>query len=195
MPQGCYRDVTRQVSGVLHIVMDTEKPDCVYYYAFGMLVLALGRLDYVPFFHFCCPCLHLFPFLMCIIESDWTPCFSPLKSILHTVTSFLLLKPKPICATLCCFNAPVAPCHLQDNVQSLHGIWALSNLLTACFSHHTLRLSHTRLFTVPEFTFINPWLFSKKKKKIPQPEILYDVHTSDMNWNPFPFCSISRFSS
>lgn len=118
-----------------------------------------------PSFISAAPAFIYFLFFMCIIESDQTPCFSPLKSILHTVTSFLLLKPRPIHATLCCFNAPVAPCHLQDNVQSLHGIWALSNLLTACFSHHTLRLSHTGLFTVPEFTFINPWLFSKKEKK------------------------------
>lgn len=67
--------------------------------------------------------LPLFPFLFscglihltCLLVYS----FSPFKSIIHTVTSFFFLKPRPIHAALCCFNAPVAPCALQDNVQSL----------------------------------------------------------------------------
>lgn len=143
--------------GVLHIVMDREIGP--HAYTDNVLVLTLDCLDCVPFFHFCCTCLHLFPFLfsrrLLHLTGPLVYSFSPFKSIIHTVTSFLLLKPRPIHATLCCFNAPVGACSLQDNLQFLHSIQAVSNLLTTCFSHHTLGLGHTGLFTVPEYIFIN----------------------------------------
>lgn len=62
-----------------------------------------------------------------------------------------------------------------------HGIRALSNLLTIYFPHQTLRLQSHWTSHCSWVLFHKPITFLQRKKKVPQPEILYAVHASYMS--------------
>lgn len=130
--------------GILNPVAGTEKSACIYFTTMNVGSNSGLCFDCVPFLYFCCPCLIYFPFVFSCgllhLTGLLVYSFSPSKSIIHTVTHFFLLKLRASHATLSCFNAPVTPHPLQENVRSL--AWHPDSPLYAynCFPRHTLRL-------------------------------------------------------